>query len=251
MTTMRISELAERVGMPATTLRFYETAGLLSPDRTAAGYRVYDEEAVDRLQFIRAAKHLGLPLDEVAELVAVWQSGACVDVKESLRPRLVARLADAEVRAAELASFITTLQRAQQRLGSLPDRTGRCDPACGFLSPTASPVGEQQLDKAAPAGEERWRNAPVACSLGGGDHAERLSQWQGLVGGAPRQPIPDGLRFIVPADRAGDLAALAAAEQQCCPFLDFQLRFDGPQLVLDVRAPAEASDVLADLFTPA
>lgn len=37
MTTMRISELAARAGVPATTLRFYETAGLLSPERTATG----------------------------------------------------------------------------------------------------------------------------------------------------------------------------------------------------------------------
>lgn len=236
--------------MPATTLRFYETAGLLFPGRTAAGNRVYDEETVDRLEFIRAAKHLGLPLDEVAELLAVWQSGACVDVKDNLRPRLAARLVDAEVRVAELASFIITLQQAQQRLDSLPDRTGRCDPACGFLSSTAPPVGEQQLDEAAAAGDERWRSAPISCSLGGGDHVERLRQWQALVSGAPRQPIPDGLRFIVPADRASDLAGLAAAEQQCCPFLDFQLRFDGPRLVLDVRAPAEAFDLLADLFAP-
>lgn len=72
-----------------------------------------------------------------------------------------------------------------------------------------------------------------------------------MVGAVPRQPIPDGLRFTVPADRAGDVAAVAAAEQQCCPFLDFQLQCQGPQLVLEVRAPAEASEVLADLFTPA
>lgn len=155
---MRISELAERVGVPATTLGFYETAGLLEPDRTAAGYRVYDEEAVDRLEFIRAAKHLGLPLDEVAELLAVWQSRACVDVKADLRPRLVARLADAEVRAAELATFITTLQRAQQRLDSLPDRTGRCDPGCGFLSP------------APPSPSSSWPKRHPRARKGGGTH---------------------------------------------------------------------------------
>ncbi len=57
---MRISQLAERSGVPATTLRFYESAGLLSADRTPAGYRMYGEDAVDRLAFIGAAKHLGL-----------------------------------------------------------------------------------------------------------------------------------------------------------------------------------------------
>lgn len=72
---MRISQLAERSGVPATTLRFYETAGLLPADRTAAGYRLYDQEAVERLAFIGAAKHLGLPLEEIADLLGVWETG--------------------------------------------------------------------------------------------------------------------------------------------------------------------------------
>jgi DNA-binding transcriptional MerR regulator len=45
---MRISQLAARTGVPATTLRFYETAGLLPAERTAAGYRAYGEDGVDR-----------------------------------------------------------------------------------------------------------------------------------------------------------------------------------------------------------
>ncbi|MFD5036597.1 MerR family DNA-binding transcriptional regulator [Streptomyces sp. NPDC058377] len=45
---MRISQLAERSGVPATTLRFYAGAGLLPADRTPAGYRVYGEDAVER-----------------------------------------------------------------------------------------------------------------------------------------------------------------------------------------------------------
>ena len=42
--TMRISQLATRTGVPATTLRYYESAGLLPAGRTAAGYRVYGQE---------------------------------------------------------------------------------------------------------------------------------------------------------------------------------------------------------------
>ncbi|WP_406693273.1 MerR family transcriptional regulator [Saccharopolyspora sp. ID03-671] len=76
---MRISQLAERTGTPATTLRFYETSGLLPAERTPAGYRIYGEDAVDRLAFIDAAKHLGLPLEEIAELLRVWESGAGVE----------------------------------------------------------------------------------------------------------------------------------------------------------------------------
>jgi DNA-binding transcriptional MerR regulator len=49
VSTMRISQLAERSGVPATTLRFYESAGLLPADRSPAGYRLYGEDAVERL----------------------------------------------------------------------------------------------------------------------------------------------------------------------------------------------------------
>ncbi|TDC81551.1 MerR family transcriptional regulator, partial [Actinomadura sp. 7K507] len=128
MSTMRISQLAERSGVPATTLRFYESAGLLPADRSPAGYRLYGEDAVDRLAFIGAAKHLGLPLEEVSELLGVWESGACSEVKADLRPRVAARITGAEARAAELAAFTATLRQALRHLDSLPDRPGPCDP---------------------------------------------------------------------------------------------------------------------------
>jgi hypothetical protein len=74
VTTMRISQLAERSGVPATTLRFYEATGLLPAARNPAGYRLYGEEAVERLAFIGAAKHLdggGEPCRRDGRLVAV------------------------------------------------------------------------------------------------------------------------------------------------------------------------------------
>jgi hypothetical protein len=49
---------------------------------------------------------------------------------------------------------------------------------------------------------------------------------------------------------AAAVAGLAAAEQDCCPFLDFRLHLDGPVLHLEVRAPSDAADLLAALFTP-
>ncbi|NUV70421.1 MerR family transcriptional regulator [Streptomyces sp. CAI-121] len=153
MTSMRISQLAERSGVPATTLRFYESAGLLSADRTPAGYRMYGEDAVDRLAFIGAAKHLGLALEEIGELVGVWEAGACRDVKADLRPRISARLAEAESRAAELAAFTASLRGALAHLDALPDRAGRCDPGCGFLAPGAGAAA-------------RGSSAPGAAALG-------------------------------------------------------------------------------------
>ncbi|MFB7591408.1 MerR family transcriptional regulator [Streptomyces sp. NPDC056169] len=118
---MRISQLAERSGVPATTLRFYEGTGPLPAGRTPDGSRVYGEDVVERLAFIGAAKHLGLPLEEIGELLGVWEAGACRDVKADLRPRIAARLAKAESRAAELAAFAPSLRTALEHLDAVPD----------------------------------------------------------------------------------------------------------------------------------
>ncbi|MGW9448679.1 MerR family transcriptional regulator [Streptomyces sp. NPDC055632] len=256
MTSMRISQLAERSGVPATTLRFYESAGLLSAARTPAGYRMYGEDAVDRLAFIGAAKHLGLSLEEIGELLGVWETGACRDVKSDLRPRIAARLAEAEARAAELAALTASLHGALGHLDTLPDRAGRCDPACGFLAPAPGETrGGQPVDvvltpsrQAAEQEAVRWRTSPVACSLTGKGLHERTAQWREAVDGATRTAVPEGLRLTLPTDRAARIAELAAAEQRCCPFFDFRLHLDGPRLHLEVRAPADGHTMLTDLF---
>ncbi|MFC7921333.1 MerR family transcriptional regulator [Streptomyces cinereoruber] len=249
MTSMRISRLAERSGVPATTLRFYEGEGLLPAGRTPAGYRVYGEDALERLAFIGAAKHLGLSLEEIGELLRVWEAGACRDVKADLRPRIAARLAGAEARAVELAAFTASLHGALAHLDALPDRAGRCDPECRFLAP--APPREAPGRRAGEQEAERWRTAPVACSLTGEDLRERTARWREAVGGASRAEAPEGLRLTLPADRVVRIAELAAAEQRCCPFFDFRLHLDGPVLHLEVRAPAEGRTLLADLFGPA
>ncbi|RMI46055.1 MerR family transcriptional regulator [Streptomyces triticirhizae] len=239
MDTLRISQLAARTGVPATTLRYYESAGLLPAARTPAGYRVYGRDAVDRLAFIATAKHLGLSLEEIAELLAVWEAADCRAVRADLRPRVLARLAAAEERAAELASFTATLRAALARLDALPDRSGRCDPSCVFLEPPDAP------EPGPPVAEP-----PVACSLDGGGFAERTAAWRRLTEGARRAPLPGGVRLTVPADRAAALAELVVSEQRCCPFLAFRLVFDGPELHCEVSGPAEAAELLDGLFGP-
>lgn len=254
MSNLRISQLAERCGVPATTLRFYEDAGLLPAARTPAGYRLYDEDAVERLAFIGAAKHLGLPLEEIGELLTVWETGACKEVKADLRPRIAARLDEAQQRVAELTAFIASLHTALDHLDALPDRDQPCDPRCGFLTgPRAVEPADVPFTPDRPATEqeaERWQTAPVACSLTGKDMIERATAWHTVLDGAPRAPISSGLRVTLPTERAPQIAELAAAEQRCCPFFDFRLHLNGPDLHLEVRAPAEGAELLAELFGP-
>lgn len=248
--TMRISQLAERSGVPVTTLRFYETAGLLPAGRTSSGYRAYGPEAAERLAFIGAAKQLGLSLEEIAELLGVWQEGACADVKADLRPRIAARLGEAEERRAQLAAFTASLRRALQHLDELPDRAGRCDPQCGFLGARPGATGPVGVALGRPVAEH-WRQAPVACSLDADGARDRVRAWRELSAGASREVVPGGLRLTLPAGRAGACAELTAAEQECCPFLDFRLLFDGPVVHLEVRAPAGAAGLVTELFQAA
>jgi len=64
---LTIGELTQRSGMAASALRFYEREGLISATRTAGGQRRYERAVLRRLAFIRAARSVGLSLDEVRE----------------------------------------------------------------------------------------------------------------------------------------------------------------------------------------
>ncbi len=140
MNTYRISELARRTGVPASTLRFYEQAGLLPAERTGSGYRMYGEDAVARLELIASAKQLGLPLEEIRELLGAWEVGVCADVRTRLRPLVAARIADAERRIAELTAFAAHLTAVHEELGG-PAPMAVCGPGCGCVTakPSASP----------------------------------------------------------------------------------------------------------------
>ncbi|MGE5290908.1 MAG: MerR family transcriptional regulator [Micromonosporaceae bacterium] len=247
MTRYRISELAGRTGTRPSTLRFYEQAGLLRADRSEAGYRLYGDDAVERLGFIASGKYLGLPLEEIRELLGVWQDSMCADVRRRLRPMLEARIADAEQRASGLSAFIARLGRALAEVDG-PPLQGRCEPGCGCLhhphdaaAAPATPSPRRQEPGHAPV--------PIACTLADADRADRIKQWRRLLAHARRrEPIDGGFRIHLPSTVAGQAAELAAAEQQCCAFFAFTLRLTGAELLFEVRAPDEAAPLLARLF---
>ncbi len=65
-----VGELAARSGFATSALRYYEKAGLISATRTAGGQRRFERSTLRRLAFIRAARHVGLSLDEVRDVLA-------------------------------------------------------------------------------------------------------------------------------------------------------------------------------------
>jgi DNA-binding transcriptional MerR regulator len=76
--TRTVSKLAAEVGVKADTVRYYEKVGLLpAPGRSESGYRAYEEDALDRLRFIKGVQAFGLRLREVRELLDILDQGAC------------------------------------------------------------------------------------------------------------------------------------------------------------------------------
>ncbi len=73
---MRIGELAAELDLNPKTIRYYEEIGLLpAPQRTPAGYRLYDAADLERLRFIGKAKEIGLTLEEIGEILKLRGGG--------------------------------------------------------------------------------------------------------------------------------------------------------------------------------
>jgi DNA-binding transcriptional MerR regulator len=132
---MQIGEVARRVGVATSAIRFYEEAGLLSePERTPSGYRVYDPAVIDRLAFIRAGQAVGLTLGELAEVLQIRDRGEapCRHVTELIGGRI-----------REIDERMRDLRKLRKDLAGLAETAADFDPAecspesvCRILSST-------------------------------------------------------------------------------------------------------------------
>ena len=129
---MRIGELADRVGVPADTVRFYEREGWLPrPPRQGNGYREYAEADAEHLRLLIDLRRLELPLDEAARLASWCHSGHCADTSAQL-PRLIAD------RRSEVSNRIARLRELDGRLADLERHVA---------STGARPTGNAQLTR--------------------------------------------------------------------------------------------------------
>ena len=123
----QIGEVAERVGLSLRTVRYYEEVGLVLPaERSPGGFRLYDEDAVERLELIKQMKPLEFSLEETRELLELRERladpGVAGDDRAELRERLGMFTAAAEERCNRLAehlaraeAFADTLRREIRR----------------------------------------------------------------------------------------------------------------------------------------
>ncbi|MFC3457311.1 MULTISPECIES: Cu(I)-responsive transcriptional regulator [Massilia] len=107
---MNIGEAASASGVSAKMIRHYESIGLIgAARRTGAGYRVYGQQDVQVLQFIHRARALGFSLDQIRELLALWQDKgrASADVRALAR----AHIEELNRKIAEMEAMRRTLER--------------------------------------------------------------------------------------------------------------------------------------------
>jgi DNA-binding transcriptional MerR regulator len=125
-----IGQTAERSGFSASSLRYYEGVGLVHPsERSASGYRLYDDRALSRLAFIARAKQLGCSLEEIGDLVGIWDGEQCGPVQKRLHDLVSEKLAEAQRQIEELTAFRDQLHHAAGQLTG-PATDGPCSEAC-------------------------------------------------------------------------------------------------------------------------
>jgi DNA-binding transcriptional MerR regulator len=119
---MKIGELAQRTGIPASTIRYYEKEGLLpKAQRGVNGYRVYQDNALERLDLIQLGQNLGLSLDAIRTVSALHGEA----LKDTLLDKLDARLEEIDRLSAILAAQRKSVVEAKERVQTAWDR-GEC-----------------------------------------------------------------------------------------------------------------------------
>lgn len=126
---LKIGEVSKASGVGIETLRFYEKSGLLDrPSRTEGGYRLYDSEVLERLDFIKRAQVLGFSLDEIKRIIADKRAGQspCAEVREIVRRRL----AELDARMREMKRYRNELASALAEWDEIGDVAGH---VCGLI----------------------------------------------------------------------------------------------------------------------
>jgi len=243
---LRVAELAASSGVPASTVRYYERVGVLSPARrTENGYRIFPPSAVDELAFINQAKGIGMRLEEIADLIAAWRDTECEVLQARLQRFLADRIDQVRSQRAGLDTAEAQLLGVATRLARRGPSPGRCGTNCGC---------EVDLDVTAgvdlSAGPSVGAATSCACTLDHHAQELRITEWQALTNAATHVRVAgDTARLVLPADpqHVATAARLCAAETACCANTRFVLEINGDEVVLTAEAPG-APGVVQALF---
>jgi DNA-binding transcriptional MerR regulator len=143
----KIGEVSRITGFPVKTLRYYEERGLVEPaGRSEAGYRLYGEEEVARLEFIKKAKLLGLTLGEITELVELAAAGGRGKIIPHLEHVLENHLEETERKMDELDTFRKSLLYYREKLFETdPLENCGCDDGVSFCGCLDAVTGKEHI----------------------------------------------------------------------------------------------------------
>lgn len=117
---MRVSELAQRVGITPAAVRFYESEGVLpAAPRAGNGYRDYDEDDLCRLRIVVTLRGLGIELSESGRLAALCVDGRCDTMQEQLIVQIAERRRAVAQARAELEHLDRELAAREVQLRSV------------------------------------------------------------------------------------------------------------------------------------
>ncbi len=118
-TELTIGELAKAAGVPISTVRYYERRRLLRPSgRSASNYRLYSDEDLERLRFIRGAQATGFTLEDVTKLLRPAPCGKVQGLIEERLTQLAGRMKELR--------HVQKVLRASLRECHEHEETGRC-----------------------------------------------------------------------------------------------------------------------------
>lgn len=135
---MKIGQVAQMTGLNIRTIRFYEEHGLLSRHaRTESGYRIFDAGDLERLDFIKKAKRLGLSLLEIKDILAITDQGeaTCTHVRQLL----TAKVDEVDRAIKEMVEFRAAMVELLEDAGPLQDCRPTGGRVCGIIE-QAPPV---------------------------------------------------------------------------------------------------------------
>jgi MerR family transcriptional regulator, copper efflux regulator len=121
--TFTIGQVAERTGVNAKNIRYYESIGLLpGPPRSENTYRRYSMADVNRLILLRRIRFLGVPLSEAKSLLIGASDAGCADVQRELLELVNVRLTALDQEIVELHQLRDDMEHYQHKLeGCHPD----------------------------------------------------------------------------------------------------------------------------------
>lgn len=141
---MNISQAAERSGVSAKMIRYYESIGLVAAaDRRDNNYRDYGDQEVAMLKFVRRTRDLGFSLEEVSALLALWRDRR--RSSREVRKLAEAHLANLDARMAEMRAVTRTLKKLVHACHG-DDR-----PDCPILDDLSAPAKQAGKAKAVQA----------------------------------------------------------------------------------------------------